>query len=414
MPAKRSWEFKRHLRPTALGWSGSRLACQRLKEAVAEIGKAAKTDPVAAAEAVVSLMERIWPAFEHVDSSSGALGSAVVWSQSELLPILISAPAERKTRDKWLDRLWQAIQEDGVDYLSEVEVRWGEICASPAVASAWAERLIEPVRDAFSATRSYRHFFGTTVCLSSLLAARRHRELLDLLALLSFPHWHYREFGVKALLADARFDDALAYIEASRRPNQTGPELDAACERILLGIGRSGEAFDKYAFTANFASTGLATFRAIRKKYPSRDSREILSRLAKSSGEPGRWFAAAKDASLLDLALEFAQSGRTDPRTLARASRDFLESDTRFSLDIGRIAIQRILEGYGYELTVLDVSEAFAHLAAAAHRLSVWPQVRDAVLASAFQAEKDRSQFAATVIGLCGLEPAATPTRKRR
>jgi hypothetical protein len=35
-----------------------------------------------------------------------------------LLPIAIAAPADRKTRDKWLDRLWQAIEDDGVNYLS--------------------------------------------------------------------------------------------------------------------------------------------------------------------------------------------------------------------------------------------------------------------------------------------------------
>ena len=77
--------------------------------------------------------------------------------------------------------------------------------------------------------------------------------------------------------------------------------------------------------------------------------------LATSSGEPGRWFAAAKDAGFLDLALEFASAGRTDPRTLSRASRDFLKKDARFCLEVGRLAILRIIEGYGYELTGIDV-----------------------------------------------------------
>jgi len=40
------------------------------------------------------------------------------------MPIAIEAPADRKTRDKWLDRLWQAIEDDGVDYLSLVQDRW--------------------------------------------------------------------------------------------------------------------------------------------------------------------------------------------------------------------------------------------------------------------------------------------------
>ncbi|NWF82512.1 MAG: hypothetical protein HXY18_01630 [Bryobacteraceae bacterium] len=409
MPAKHSWAFKSHLRTGAFGWNGSHLACFRLKEAVAEIEKAAKSDPVAAAGGVVALMERIWPAFQHVDTSSGALGGTVVWAQSELLPILISAPADCKTREKWLGRLWQAVQDDGVSYLSMVEERWGEICGSPAVASAWADKLLAAVRKSFSDSRSFRLFAGTTICLSSLLAAGRHQDLLDTLALLSFPFWHDRQFGVKALLAEGRPEDALGYIEASRRPNQTGAELDAACERILLDLGRVDEAFEKYAFTANIASTGLSTYRAIRKKYPSRDPREILTRLAHSSGEPGRWFAAAKDAGLLGLAMEFAQTGRTDPRTLARACRDFLQSDPRFSLEIGRLAIQRILEGHGYEITFQDVNDAFIHLAAAAHRLSAWPQTRDSLLAMAAEAVQRHSQFAATIMHLCSSEPAAAP-----
>jgi hypothetical protein len=130
MPTKHTWTFKPRLRAKAFGWQGSHLACQRLKEAVAEIKKVARVDPVIAGDGVVRLMERIWPSFQDVDTSSGALGGAVYWAQNELLPIAIEAPTDRKTRDKWLDRLWQAIEDDGVNYLSPVEDRWGELCCS--------------------------------------------------------------------------------------------------------------------------------------------------------------------------------------------------------------------------------------------------------------------------------------------
>lgn len=83
---------------------------------MAEIKRVVKADPVAAADGAVILMERILPALEHVDSSSGALGGSVGWALNELLPMVIDAPADRKTRDPWLDRLYQAILEDGVDY----------------------------------------------------------------------------------------------------------------------------------------------------------------------------------------------------------------------------------------------------------------------------------------------------------
>jgi hypothetical protein len=90
MPAKHTWAFKSRLRAQAFGSKGSHASCRRLKEAVAEIRKAARTDPVIAGDGVVSLMERIWRHSRTLVDTS---------SQDELLPIAIAAPADRKTRD---------------------------------------------------------------------------------------------------------------------------------------------------------------------------------------------------------------------------------------------------------------------------------------------------------------------------
>jgi hypothetical protein len=132
--------------------------------------------------------------------------------------------------------------------------------------------------------------------------------------------------------------------------------------------------------------------------------------LATSSGEPGRWFAAAKDAGFLDLALEFANAGRTDPRTLSRASRDFLKKDARFCLEVGRLAIQRILEGYGYELTGIDVLDAFNHYMAAAQTLGIASKARADVLAVATKQPGAASDI---FIRQCSVEPheCKTPAR---
>jgi len=65
-------------------------------------------------------MEKLWPALQHVDSSSGAIGSAVNKALDVLIPVIVKVPADDKTRNKWLDRLWQAMADDGVDYLSSV------------------------------------------------------------------------------------------------------------------------------------------------------------------------------------------------------------------------------------------------------------------------------------------------------
>ena len=122
-PSERhKWVFPARFRVRQFGWKASRLACQRLREAVSEIKKVSRKDPVYAADGAVRLMEKLWPALEAVDSSSGALGAAVYRTLQALLPILIDAPADRKTRDRWLDRLWKAKEEDGVGYLDPVGV----------------------------------------------------------------------------------------------------------------------------------------------------------------------------------------------------------------------------------------------------------------------------------------------------
>ena len=296
MPMKHTWAFKPRLRARAFGWNGSRLASRRLKEAVAEIKKVARVDAVTAGDGVVSLMERIWPAFEHIDTSSGALSGAVNWAQGELLPILSDALADRKTRDRWLNRLWQAIQDDGVDSLWMVEDRWGELCGSREVASFWADELFALLRTAWSDLRPGNYVRGTCLCLSSLVAADRSQELLEVLALERSPFWPHRKFGVQALAAEGRINEALAYAEASRGLNQPEIAIDTACERILLDVGRTEEAYAKYALTANISSTGLATFRTIAGKYPDHAPKNILLDLAAANDDPGHWFAAAKDA----------------------------------------------------------------------------------------------------------------------
>jgi hypothetical protein len=127
------WAFRAGLRRGGFGWRGSAKAIARLKAATAEIRAVAKTDPVHAGDGVVVLAERIWPAFEMVDTSTGALGSAVAKTLATLVQILIAAPADEPTRARWLERLTDAIQEDGVDYLSPIAERFGEIAVYPSL-----------------------------------------------------------------------------------------------------------------------------------------------------------------------------------------------------------------------------------------------------------------------------------------
>ncbi len=145
-PGAHKWSFPARFRTGAYRWKASRLACQRLREAVSEIKKVAKKDPLIGAEGAVRLIEKIWPALEHVDSTSGALGSAVNKTLDALIPLVVNAPADEKTRNNWLDRLWQAMEDDGVDYLGPVGDHWGELCGSPEVARHWADELVSTLR----------------------------------------------------------------------------------------------------------------------------------------------------------------------------------------------------------------------------------------------------------------------------
>lgn len=70
------WRFSTRFRRHAFGWQ-SQPAITRVKEAVSEIQVVARHDQLLAAEGAVLLLERLSPALEHVDSSSGAIGSAV-------------------------------------------------------------------------------------------------------------------------------------------------------------------------------------------------------------------------------------------------------------------------------------------------------------------------------------------------
>jgi hypothetical protein len=204
MAASPKWQFKTKFRANAYGWRGSKLAITRLKDAVKEIRAVAKADPVAAGDGCVALMERLWPALQHIDTSSGALGTAVHNALEDLIPLLIAAPADRETTAKWLERLFDAVQQDGVDYLGPVAERWGEIARYPDLVNQYADMLLDRIRDAWAGHQRYNHVIGSAICLSCLLEAGRYNELRSLLALRRHRFWSDDRF---AAAKDAGFLD---------------------------------------------------------------------------------------------------------------------------------------------------------------------------------------------------------------
>lgn len=368
---RKTWAFKWSFRARAFGWRGSRLAVQRVREAVSEIRATAQPFPVDAADGAVSLMERLWPTFELIDASSGALQTAVSRALGEVIPLVASAPASPYKRNGWLWRLWRAIQADDAGYLAPVEEQWGELCGNPRVASRWADRVLPVLRPAWIDGRPGVFVKGTDLCLSSLLAAGRYRDLLGVLALKRNHVWPRRRYGIRALLAQTLYDDALVYAEASRGLNIPEAEVDAECETILFAAGRREEAYRRYAFRANKTDISVATFQIITRKYPEVERRQVLADLARWSGDAGKWFTVAKNEAYFDMALEFAEAGRTDPRTLSRASQEFSNANPRFAYDVGRLAVERILAGDGHQISAPDLLVTCDHFLTAAGKLGV-------------------------------------------
>ena len=306
------------------------------------------------AEGAVIFFEKLVPAIEEVDSSSGALGSATNKAMSELLPLIAKAQVNEKAHQKWIDRLWTAFMDDGYGYLDDLSGHWGMVCKSKEIASMWADRLMTPAK--LNLTSSGNFFKGTAACLSCLLAAERFEELFDLLNSDIHPSWYHRKFGVKAFLALGKKSEALKYAENSKGLNEPEPAIAQACEEILISSGMCDEAYKRYALKANQKNSYLATYRSIAKKYPHLKPEIILSDLIRYSvGAEGKWFATAKDLGFLDLATDLAMIGPCDPLTLKRAAVDYAESTPSFSLKVAKAALYWMVRGQFYEITNLDI-----------------------------------------------------------
>lgn len=370
--SKHKWAFKAGMRAGAFGWRGSAKAVARLKSTVTEIKAVRRKDPVVAAEGCIALAERIWPAFEHIDTSSGSLGTAVYRTLEQLLPILIDAPADEPTRAAWLERLREAIAEDGVDYLSPLADRFGEIAAFPALQQSHAERDLDLIRMAWADHSFFSHVPTATLTLSCLLEAGRYDEVHALLKLAKTRMWHYEKYGAEALVRQGMDDEALALASSllqSGRAVWRASDIQRFCEGILSHQGKSDEAYHRFGLPSAAGNTWLAMWRDLIKRYPDRDPRAVLEDLIALYGNKGKWFATAKTAGFLDIALDCAADMDAAPATLTRAARDFAETEPRFAAQVALHAIKQLLADRGYDASPLDIDEAFGYLIAASDKI---------------------------------------------
>jgi hypothetical protein len=96
----------------------------------------ARKEPILAAEGMVLLLEKLSPALTQVDSSSGAVGSAVNKVIEAAVPLIAKAKVDQSVRQRWLERLWQALQDDEIPYIESLGDYWGQLCVTPQLAAA--------------------------------------------------------------------------------------------------------------------------------------------------------------------------------------------------------------------------------------------------------------------------------------
>ena len=150
--------------------------------------------------------------------------------------------------------------------------------------------------------------------------------------------------------------------------------IDRFCEDLLIRHGRSDEAYRRYGLRAVSGTTNLAIYRSLVRAYPDRDRRQMLLDLIETHGDKGKWFAAAKDAGFLDIALDCAALHNAEPSTLVRAARDFCDKEPRFAATVALFAVTHLLAGSGYDPPVSDVNEAIKHFLVASRAIGamVW------------------------------------------
>ena len=88
---RHKWEFKARFRRHAFGWR-PQPAITRIRHAVSEIRKVARKSPMLAAEGAIGFLERVSPAIENVDGSSGAIGAAVNKAMAERFVAKVLGP----------------------------------------------------------------------------------------------------------------------------------------------------------------------------------------------------------------------------------------------------------------------------------------------------------------------------------
>lgn len=320
-----------------------------------------QANPALAGEQIIEFVGVIGSSFEHIDPLSRRILTAVRKSIRSLAQVFSCLNVSSSVYTQWLERLAPLLEQenDRGRCIHELAIVWGELCKNHETATHWADRLIPQVRHTWINSDYSRA--SSLACLSSLAASQRWTEILELLAQRSIGFWPEQRFGVLALAALGKLEEALQY---ARHANPLGheyqQEIAVTCESILLAHDFRQRAYQEFAIIANQRQNHLHTFRALAAKYPEIAPEKIFEDLIHSTpGEEGKWFRVAYELRFFQLAVEIAQHASCDPKTLLRVATEQLSVDPSFAQALALACLRCLSQGYGVAVTANDVYKAY-------------------------------------------------------
>ena len=95
-----------------------------------------------------------------------------------LVPIIAVAPVTPQVKSKWLERLYEALQDDDPPYIEVLGQHWGELCSTPELASQWADELLPTQRHVLQERRAggFAIFAGACACAAWRCRPRSARD----------------------------------------------------------------------------------------------------------------------------------------------------------------------------------------------------------------------------------------------
>lgn len=345
---KHKWAFTTKFRKGAYGWNGTAKAQAALKSALSEIQSIAKSEPGVAAEGATVLLEKLVPALEKIDSSSGAIGSSVSRALEVLAPV-IGGGHDAPWHEARVQRCFDALQDDEYGYLEGLGEVFDQVCGTPTLCATWADNLYDITKSVFENPGGF--FSGTSACLCLLHASGQYQRLEQLLKLRTFKFWSYDRWIARSLASQGKIDEALEFASDY-------PQSAYFCEQLLIEHGRVEEAYEKFGLRLS-ESSYLNSFRAVCKRYPQLDKAKILADLIElTPGEEGKWFAAARSLGDLELLKKLAWEGPCNPSTVTTAVKALEKKEPRVAYELACAALYGMDLGWAYELDYAKVSQA--------------------------------------------------------